>query len=173
LRAVIRSVLDATYDRDLTFQHDSRAFRNRLIVTSLLVVTAAGVLVLLQWRLPGGGLLDRPSAAADVPRWALMLVVITFGAVGGLLVSIPALAAIPRAPSPYNFPLQQAILKVTAGALTGLVGVIVIGSSGVTNGFSSLEALVGTAVVFGASQQAVTQFLDKRAQQIIDSAPST
>jgi hypothetical protein len=52
-----------------------------------------------------------------------------------------------------------------------LVGVVVIGNSGLANGFASLQPLLGVAIVFGAGQQAVTQFLDKRAGEIIASAP--
>jgi hypothetical protein len=33
-----------------------------------------------------------------------------------------------------------------------------------------MQALAGVALVFGAAQQAVTQFLDKRAGQIIEGA---
>jgi hypothetical protein len=82
------------------------------------------------------------------------------------------MAAIPNVTSPFNFPLQQAFVKTTFGALTAIVGVVAIGNAGVTNGFDSLQSLIGVAVIFGAGQQAVTQFLDKRAGKIIDSAPS-
>jgi hypothetical protein len=47
------------------------------------------------------------------------------------------------------------------------VGVIVTGSAGVTTGYASMQALAGVALVFGAAQQAVTQFLDRRADQIL------
>jgi hypothetical protein len=100
----------------------------------------------------------------------LLILVMAFGAVGGLITSIPALAALPRAKGPFNFPLQQAFLKIALGSVTAVVGVIVTGSAGVTTGYASMQALAGVALVFGAAQQAVTQFLDRRADQIIESA---
>ncbi|HUZ39936.1 MAG TPA: hypothetical protein VMU68_00890, partial [Acidimicrobiales bacterium] len=78
--------------------------------------------------------------------------------------------AIPTVRSPYNFPLPQALLKIALGSLTAMVGVVVIGSSGVTKGVASLEALIAIAVVFGSGQQAITQFLDKRAGQLVTQA---
>jgi len=95
------------------------------------------------------------------------MLVMVFGSVGALVTAIPAMAAVPTVTSPFNFPLPQGLLKIVVGALAALVGVIVIGPSGVTQGFASLQSLIGTAVVFGAGQQLVTQFLDKRAGQII------
>jgi hypothetical protein len=90
-----------------------------------------------------------------------------FGSVGALVTAIPAMARIPTVHSPFNFPLPQGLLKIVLGSLTALVGVIVIGTTGLNDGFSSLTSLIGVAIVFGAGQQAITQFLDKRAGTII------
>ena len=62
------------------------------------------------------------------------------------------------------------ILYATVG--TAVVGVVALGSAGVTKGFSSLQALLGVAAVFGAAQQVVTQFLDKRAGEIVSTTSS-
>jgi hypothetical protein len=167
------SVMRAAYDLNDGFHRDARAFRNRLIIISLISIATSVLLVVLQWRLPGAAIIQRPKGAGDESAWALMLLVMVFGSVGALVSAIPAMALMPRVKSPFNFPLQQALMKVFVGSLTALVGVIATGSAGVTNGFASLEALVGVAVVFGASQQVVTQYLDKRATQIIDSKPSS
>src|SRR5262249_23933663 len=148
----------------------SRAFRNRLVVTTLLALSTTFAILVLQWRLPTAEIIQRPVGAEDVTRWALLILVMAFGAVGGLITSIPALAAMPRVKGPFNFPLQQAFLKVAVGSVTAVVGVIVTGSAGVTTGFASMQALAGVALVFGAAQQAVTRFLDKRADQIIESS---
>ncbi|HEY1652837.1 MAG TPA: hypothetical protein VGG09_13210 [Acidimicrobiales bacterium] len=163
----------AAYDLNDSFHRDARAFRNRLIIISLISIATSGLLVLLQWRLPSATIIQRPTGASNESAWALMLLVMVFGSVGALVSAIPAMASMPRVKSPFNFPLQQALMKVFVGSLTALVGVIATGSAGVTNGFASLEALVGVAVVFGAAQQAVTQYLDKRATQIISSKPSS
>jgi hypothetical protein len=169
---MILSVLRKAFTLSDTFHRDARAFRNRLVIISLIALITSFCLVILQWRLPGAALIQEPRGSGGIPRWALMLLVMAFGSVGALVSTIPALAAIPRVTSPFNFPLQQALLKIILGSLTALVGVIATGSAGVTNGYASLQALIGTAIVFGAGQQVVTQYLDRRAGEIIKSAPS-
>ena len=112
--------------------------------------------------------------SGNLSRWALMLLVMILGGLGALVTTIPSMAAaIPTVVSPFNFPMRQAFVKITFGTLTVIVGVIAIGNAGVTNGFDSLQSLIGVDVIVGAGQQAVTQFLDKRAGKIIDAAPSS
>ncbi len=120
---------------------DARAFRNRLIVISLISIVTSALLVILQWRLPAASIIEHPKGATGESAWALMLLVMAFGCVGALVSAIPAMAAIPRVKSPFNFPLQAALMKVFVGSLTALVGVIVTGSAGATNGYASLGAL--------------------------------
>jgi hypothetical protein len=170
-RTAVMAVTEKNFSLSDGFNRDARAFRNRLVVMSLIALATSITLVFLQWRLPQAAIVQAPKGSSGVSRWALMLLVMAFGSIGSLISTIPALAAIPRVKSPYNFPLQQALLKVVLGSLTALVGVIVTGSAGVTSGFGSLQALIGIAVVFGAAQQAVTQYLDRRAGQIISAAP--
>jgi hypothetical protein len=169
---MMRSVAERAFAVSDSFHQSARAFRNRLVVTTLVIVGVSVGLILLQWRLPDAAIFAVPRNAGDLSRWALLMLVMVFGLVGTLVTTIPSMAAIPNVTSPFNVPLQQAFVKVTFGTLTAIVGVVAIGNAGVTNGFESLQSLIGVAVSFGAGQQAVTQFLDKRAGKIIDSAPS-
>lgn len=166
-RTMVQAVLRRSFAQTDGFHHDARAFRNRLVITTVLSLVTALSIIVLQWRLPQADIIQQPTGAEDVSRWALLILVMAFGAVGGLITGIPALAALPSVNSPFNFPMQQAFLKLALGSLTAVVGVIVTGSAGVTTGYASMQALAGVALVFGAAQQAVTQFLDKRADQIL------
>ncbi|MCU1452843.1 MAG: hypothetical protein JWN46_989 [Acidimicrobiales bacterium] len=171
-RTVIEAVLRAAVTQSDAFHHEARAFRNRLVIMTLIALGSSACMVVLQWRLDGAEIVRPPGTGAEhLARWATLLLVMVFGAIGALISAIPSASKIPRVRSPFNFPLQQALLKIVLGSLTAIVGVVVTGSSGVTNGYGSLQSLIGVAVVFGASQQAVTQFLDKRATAIIDAAP--
>lgn len=171
-RVLIELVLSHARGRSDSFHQEARAFRNRLLLTSALCFAAAVALVLLQWRMPTAPIFQIPrNHGSHVSRWLLMLLIMVFGAVGALVTAIPAMAAIPRLESPFNFPLQQGYVKIFFGGLTALVGVVVIGNTGVTNGLTSFQSLIGVAIVFGAGQQAVTQFLDKRAGKIVESGP--
>lgn len=167
----MQAVFRASYARSDAFHHDARGFRNRLVIIMLVMIVAAVALLIIQWRLSHARILPPPQSNSHLSGWALMLLVMVFGIIGALVTTIPAMAAIPTAATPYNFPLQQSFVKVLAGSLFAVVGVLAIGNPGVVGGFSSLESLLAIAIVFGAGQQAVTQFLDKRAEKIIGAAP--
>lgn len=170
-RIQAHAVAERAFTVSDAFHRSARGFRNRLLITSIIVVVVAVGLVLLQWRLPDAHMFSVPQDATSLSRWALMMLVMVFGLLGSLVTTIPSMAKIPTVSSPFNFPLQQSLVKISLGSLTGLVGVIAIGTGGVTSGFTSLQALIAIAIVFGAGQQAVTQFLDNRAGKIIESAP--
>lgn len=169
-RVIMIEVVRRSFNLSDSFHEDARSFRNRLVVTTLLILAVAVSLVTMQWRLPEAAIFQLPPDHSGLPRWALAMLIMVFGSVGALVTAIPAMAAIPTVRSPYNFPLQQGLLKVFLGS--AMVGVVVIGSTGVTTGFASLQALIGVAIVFGAGQQAITQFLDKRAGQLVAQAGS-
>jgi hypothetical protein len=158
----MQAVLQRSFQQSDAYHRAARAFRNRLVITIIVTLVVAVSLVIIQWRLPTAKIIPLPAGTTDLSRWAVMLLVIT---------TIPSMAAIPRVSGPYNFPLQQSFVKMFVGSLSALVGVVVIGNTGVASGFASLQSLLGVAIVFGAGQQAVTQFLDKRAGEIIASAP--
>lgn len=169
-RVIMIEVMRRAFNQSDAFHEDARSFRNRLVVTTLLTGMVATSLVMLQWRLPNAAIFQLPPDHAGLPRWALTMLVMAFGSVGALVTAIPAMAAVPTVRSPYNFPLPQGLLKIFLGSLTAMVGVVVIGSTGVTTGIASMQSLIGIAIVFGAGQQAITQFLDKRAGALISQA---
>jgi hypothetical protein len=171
-RTTIEAALVAAFEAINAYHRAARALRNRLIVMTLIALVTASAIVLLQWRIPSATIIERPDGAEGISTWQLTLLVMAFGAIGALLTTIRPISTLPPSGSPFNFPLQQALLKIVVGTLTATVGVIVIGGASVTTGFQSLPALIGAAVVFGAAQQALTQFLDKRAASLIDSGPS-
>ena len=170
-QVAMQAVLQKSFQQSDAYHRSARAFHNRLVITIMVTLVVAVSLVVIQWRLPTAQIIPLHKGSSDLSRWAVMLLIIVFGSLGALITTIPSMAAIPRVSGPYNFPLQQSFVKVFVGSLSALVGVVVIGNSGLANGFASLQPLLGVAIVFGAGQQAVTQFLDKRAGEIIASAP--
>jgi hypothetical protein len=167
-RDVLEEVTRRYFYSIYSFHRTARAFRNRLVIMTGVAVGAAVALVIVQWRIGDGtSIITKPSGTQTLDDWALLVLVMLVGAVGALLTTIPAIIAIPTNPSPFNFPLAQVFLKIVLGMLTAVVGVLAIENSGLVKRYTSLSVLLGVAVVFGASQQAVTQFLDKRAGQIL------
>jgi hypothetical protein len=94
-----------------------------------------------------------------------------FSTVGGLFTAIPAMAKVPSDFSPFNLPLQQAFLKLAFAPLVGLVGFVIVSSGELTTAApTTWPSLALLAVVFGAGQQAITRYVDKRAGLILTSA---
>ena len=93
---VIQAVLRKSWDQNQRFHASVRTFRNRLLITSLIVVVVRALLVIVQWRLPDARIFQLAGDSRDLPRWAAMLLIMLFGSVGALVTAIPSTAAIPR-----------------------------------------------------------------------------
>src|SRR5437764_10470034 len=123
VRMTLRTVHEQIVSQTNSFHRDVRAFRNRLVIATLISAGAIAAVVFSQWRLPMAELLQMPKGTDGVARYAVLTLVMLFGAIGGLVASIPSLATTPRIASPFSFPIEQALLKVVVGSLTALVGV--------------------------------------------------
>ncbi|MDQ1026392.1 hypothetical protein QF035_003974 [Streptomyces umbrinus] len=75
--------------------------------------------------------------------------------------------------NPYNLPFYQELIKLPIGALTAVIGLLLVG----TEWLPMIEApeswrdVVACAVVFGLAQIALTRTIDQRAEKILASEP--
>jgi hypothetical protein len=99
--------------------------------------------------------------------WQLELV----GLVGGLLAAAAALRKIPTTGTPYGLRNVQAVVKVPMGALTAIVGVMLL-QSGIISALQAQATPVVFvyALVFGYSQETVTRLIDDKASSLTTSA---
>jgi hypothetical protein len=93
---------------------------------------------------------------------------------GGAISVVIPIATGERIKTPYRVFNHQLALKVLAGAATGFAGVVLIESSFVT-GFEIANgtAIIGYAIFFGASQQALTALIDRQANKLAEKTPTT
>jgi hypothetical protein len=175
-----------------------RIFRNVLItgfaVTSLLLV---GLVMLAFWKphfvplcfvqdpppedlaLPNVVCPVRSDRVADMSFTDVVsrpdfLVVATLGLMGGALSAALFIRDLYANATPYNVTVPLALLKLPAGALTGLTGIILLSGEFVP-GFSAVDKsvqILAYALVFGFAQQLFTQYLDQRAQRLVNSVPT-
>jgi hypothetical protein len=93
--------------------------------------------------------------------------------IGGLAAAVSAAFALRTmngTTTPYSLPLALAVLKVPTGALTAVIGLLLL-RGGFVPGFSNLDdsgQIVAWAVVFGGAQQLVTRLVDQRAEVVLD-----
>jgi hypothetical protein len=73
--------------------------------------------------------------------------------------------------TPFAVPMALMVLKLPTGALTAVLGLLLLGG-GFVPGLSALDSsgqILAWALVFGAAQQLVTGVVDKQAQTVMES----
>lgn len=139
-----------------------RGYRN---VALGAVVALTAVAIALVFDAPGDEWL--PICAPEATECATVGQIEAVGALGGLLGVVAALYSFQGGSGPYALPAVLAVLKVPAGALTGLFGAMWMQSEQF-----GLKAQPGSSVLayvarFGFAQQAITAFADRHAGQIL------
>jgi hypothetical protein len=85
------------------------------------------------------------------------------------LASTFALRGIRGTSTPYSLPVALAVLKLTTGALTAVLGILLMRGAFVP-GLSALDTsaqILAWAIVFGYSQQLFTRMVDQQAQTVL------
>lgn len=124
---------------------EARAFRNNLFMLAL-----------------GLGIAAVAIAGITTNGFRYLLV----GAGAGLLTTALAWRSLTYLTGPFAVNTAQATLKVPAGAVAAILGVILV-RSGIISGLNVSDSTAyGYAVVFGLSQQALTQVVDNAAKKI-------
>ncbi|HEY5941283.1 MAG TPA: hypothetical protein VIT89_00285 [Solirubrobacterales bacterium] len=153
-----------------------RAFRNNLVVVTALL--AGLVAALCAWHALNPSILSLCSSGGTEPsclagttsRPADVALVALVGALGGMLAIAFGLAKTKSPPSRYDPRAWLGLLKPVAGAATALIAVALIQADILLgpDGEHSEMLLLSYAAIFGFSQQLLTQFVDKRAESLIE-----
>jgi hypothetical protein len=107
--------------------------------------------------------------AETVSAWDMPLVA-TLGLIAGALTAGISLRRIRGTSTPYNIQVALALLKLPTGALTAVLGLLLMRAAFVP-GLSALDSsaqILGWAVVLGSAQQLFTRFVDMRAHSVLD-----
>jgi hypothetical protein len=110
-----------------------------------------------------------PAIARTVTRGDVWLVEL-LGALGAALAGAAALRSLGSNSTPYAVPVTLAMLKLPTGAVTAVVGLLLMRADFVP-GLSALDTsaqILGWAVIFGIAQQLVTQFADSQAAGLLE-----
>ncbi|WP_143235362.1 hypothetical protein [Paractinoplanes atraurantiacus] len=117
--------------------------------------------------------LDSSSFHGLPSRWDFFIVA-TLGLTGGALSAALFIRDLHSNATPYNVSVPLALLKLPAGGLTALVGIILLAGEFVP-GFSAIDKsvqILAYALLFGFAQQIFTQVLDQRAQRLVNNIPT-
>ena len=105
----------------------------------------------------------------DVPLVALL------GLLAAALAAATSLRGIYGTSTPYSLPVAVALLKLPSGALTAVLGLLLMRGEFVP-GLSALDTsaqIIAWAVIFGYSQQLFTRFVDDRAKTVLDNVKNS
>jgi hypothetical protein len=99
------------------------------------------------------------------------------GMVAAAIAAAASLRRIRGSSTPYNVPVALALLKLPTGALTAVLGLLLMRGEFIP-GLQSLDSsaqVIAWAVIFGYAQQLFTRFVDNQAQTVLNSVggPST
>jgi hypothetical protein len=184
-RALIAELVHDAYAASDTNYATTRAYRNRVIrLTFIAAAVVVAVLVAAgawSWTLEPIGVVapngDKVLWVDTVPATGavVFLGVALMGAVGGFLSGIGAVATTRGTRNPFSLPYYQMLLKLPVGALSAVVGVLVL-QVGFVPGVLPATTMLGLlvwAVAFGAAQQAITRLVDHRVQNLVGNGAPT
>ncbi|MGP4022067.1 hypothetical protein [Actinomadura sp. 3N407] len=119
-----------------------------------------------------------PSVPADrldtrtreVAGWGDYIVVEFIGLVAAGIAAASALRKIRGTSTAFGIPVALALLKLPTGALTAVLGLLLM-RGGFVPGLSALDSpgqIIAWAVVLGYSQELFTKFVDRQGQAVLD-----
>ena len=92
------------------------------------------------------------------------------GLIAAIVASVVALRRIKGTSTPYSLAVALALLKIPLGAVTAVLGLLLM-SGGFVPGLSALDSssqILAWALVFGFSQQLLSRFVDQRANTLLE-----
>jgi hypothetical protein len=203
VRAALKQAMEISYDASDEEYVRLRNFRNIILGTAAILAVFTGLLLFLVARSPqaiplcftpsvtgatttptgtggAGGTQGQqarqvcPSGDQQQPTPGDILIIAGLGAVGGGFGALLAIRNLRGSSTPYGVPMALAVLKVPSGALTAVIGMLLL-AGGFIPGLSNLDSqrqILAYALIFGYAQQIITRLADDRAQTIMNRLPS-
>jgi hypothetical protein len=178
-RAVFSNATRAAYAASDEQHALLRQFRNILWVGFIVMTILAVSVAYLSYRYPDAiELCFNPTGGQVCPtgpdpsRIDLPLIAI-LGTIGGALSAAIALRNMRGTPAPYSISLALSLFKFPMGALTAIAGLLLVHGKFVP-GLSDLDSsgqILAYALAFGVAQQVATQFVDRRAREVLSTVP--
>jgi hypothetical protein len=196
-RAALRDAMQVGYEAQDELYAQVRNFRNILYTGAMLLtllVIAVGIVG--AWRPGAVPLCFQPSNTAATsqplatgvasfvcpsttgyaarPTGGDVSIVALMGLLGGALSATFTIQKLRGTSTPYGVPVALSILKLPAGALTAITGLVLLYGKFVP-GLSELDSqgqILAYAIVLGIAQHLVTRFVDQKAEAVLGSVPS-
>ncbi|WP_406375818.1 hypothetical protein OG788_39920 [Streptomyces sp. NBC_00647] len=173
-RQRIESALRGAYIANGFTRGRLRTFNNILLVAAVVLIALTVLLGVLNahW---GSSLACSDLGTKLVcplgnkPNHSDILLIELVGAAGAAVSAVYSLARVQRVEDPYMVHVGQAILKVSLGGITAVLGLLLLFA---TPGFhvTTTWEIFAFAAIFGYSQQVFTRFIDSRGDELLKAA---
>jgi hypothetical protein len=175
--ALAGDVLESAYALSDAQHMRVRSFRNILIGTTFALTVLALLVGIIGTAAPHAVAICTPSGTSGAracptggraPSGGDAFFVEILGLAGAAITAVTAIRKLQGTSTPYAVPLISLLLKLPTGAITALLGLVLL-RAGFGPSIKSLgqAQLIGYAVLFGAAQQLFLQFVDKRAKAVL------
>ncbi|HEY0638085.1 MAG TPA: hypothetical protein VGD67_10595 [Pseudonocardiaceae bacterium] len=183
-RQQLRAIQQAVDDARLSAQASVRNYRNVLLAVAAVSVLCAVALPPAQAYLSADLLLIHlPEAGAQAgadttPRRATagdLATIEAWGLLGGLISAVAGMRRMRGSRDPAGLHLAQLALKLPAGALTAVFGIVLLQAEIVPPlARIGSDRIAAFAILFGFAQEAFTVFVDRRSEKMLaDAGPLT
>jgi hypothetical protein len=175
-------VMDAACRAEDLRQSEVRHFRNVLLGTFAGLLILVVVLAIVGIIHPKYFPLCVPNsqkssvicpAGGSTPSMADLPLIMGLGVVGAALAVAVFLTGLKPAGVRYSLSVGQGLVKLAFGAITAMLGIIILSTQSSVGVLGSQAGLLTTAVVFGYSQQLFTRLIDQQANDLVTAASST
>jgi len=172
-RELLRAIQTSVDDSRMAAQIAVRVYRNALVIAvAVLGAVALAFPAVAALADPGMAVIRASETGAPVGALAGNLSgVEIWGVLGSLVAVIAGLWRLRSSRQPSGLQLAQLALKVPAGALTALFGVLLM-QGGIVVQLTAVQArqVPAYAILFGFAQEALTRFVDGKAAELLDNA---
>jgi hypothetical protein len=182
-RAAFREAMKFSYEAADEQHARARSLRNVLITAAALLTLLVVLVCVVGWLFPEAVPLCFepsptvcPSTDGRTPQPGDVTIVALMGMLGGALSATFAIQKLrtTSTPIPNDLQVSLAFLKLPAGALTAIGGLVLIHGEFIP-GLTDLDSqgqILAYAIVLGVAQQLVTGFVDKKAEEVLAAVPS-
>jgi hypothetical protein len=162
-------------------QAQVRRFRGVLLGTFLGLLIVVALLAILGSVHPGyfplcvqkqatnGATTVCPTGGSN-PGKADLAFIMAIGGIGAVLAVVTNLTGLQPTGVRYSLSVAQGLVKIPFGAITAMLGIIILSTQSNIGVLATHAGLISTAAVFGYSQQLFTKVIDKRADDLLNQA---
>jgi hypothetical protein len=162
-------------------QAQVRRFRGVLLGTFLGLLIVVALLAILGSVHPGyfplcvqkqatnGATTVCPTGGSN-PGKADLAFIMAIGGIGAVLAVATNLTGLKPTGVRYSLSVAQGLVKIPFGAITAMLGIIILSTQSNIGVLATHAGLISTAAVFGYSQQLFTKVIDKRADDLLNQA---